>query len=115
MTEPVRLAKRLAAQLGCSRREAEQYIEGGWVRVDGVVVEEPQARVLDQRIELDADASLLAAGPVSILLHKPPGFVAGSAAGPATAPAPKSAPGPAPKSAPGAAPKSAPGAAPKSA
>jgi len=29
MTEPVRLAKRLAAQLPCSRREAELYITGG--------------------------------------------------------------------------------------
>ncbi len=35
MTEPVRLAKRVAAMVPCSRREAEQYIEGGWVRVDG--------------------------------------------------------------------------------
>ena len=31
MTEPVRLAKRLAAQVPCSRREAELYITGGWV------------------------------------------------------------------------------------
>ena len=42
MTEPVRLAKRLAAQLPCSRREAELYITGGWVKVDGQVVEAPQ-------------------------------------------------------------------------
>ena len=39
-----RLAKRVAAMLSCSRREAELYIEGGWVRVEGVVVEEPQFR-----------------------------------------------------------------------
>jgi 23S rRNA pseudouridine2604 synthase len=38
MTEPVRLAKRLAEMLACSRREAEQYIEGGWVTVDGVTL-----------------------------------------------------------------------------
>ena len=48
MTEPVRLAKRLAEMLSCSRREAEQYIEGGWVSVDGVVVEEPEFRVQNQ-------------------------------------------------------------------
>ncbi|WP_372826226.1 rRNA pseudouridine synthase [Polaromonas sp.] len=81
MTEPVRpdqrLAKRLAEMLSCSRREAEQYIEGGWVRVDGVVVEEPQFRVLKQKIELDGDASLLALAPVTLLLHKPPGYAAG--------------------------------------
>ena len=77
MTEPVRLAKRLAEQLGCSRREAEQYIAGGWVRVDGVVIEEPQFRVQQQRIELDAQASLLELAPVTLVLHKPAGFEAG--------------------------------------
>lgn len=76
MTEPVRLAKRLAEMLSCSRREAEQYIEGGWVSVDGVIVEEPQFRVLDQAIVLDKDASLLALAPVTLLLHKPAGHEA---------------------------------------
>jgi 23S rRNA pseudouridine2604 synthase len=78
MTEPVRLAKRLAEMLACSRREAEQYIEGGWVTVDGVTVEEPQFRVLDQAIVLDKNASLLALTPVTLLLHKPAGYVAGA-------------------------------------
>jgi 23S rRNA pseudouridine2604 synthase len=77
MTEPVRLAKALAQMLNCSRREAEQYIEGGWVRVDGVVVEEPQFRVGGQKIEIDRDASLLALTPVTLLLHKPAGHEAG--------------------------------------
>ena len=77
MTETVRLAKRLAEMLPCSRREAEQYIEGGWVRVDGVMVEEPQFRVLGQKIELDPDASLLALTQVTLLLHKPAGYAAG--------------------------------------
>lgn len=76
MTEPVRLAKRLAEQLGCSRREAEQYIEGGWVSVDGVVVEEPQFRVRDERIEVSPEASLLMLAPVTLLLHKPAGCIA---------------------------------------
>jgi 23S rRNA pseudouridine2604 synthase len=78
MTEPVRLAKRLAEMLSCSRREAEQYIEGGWVTVDGVTVEEPQFRVLDHAIVLDKNASLLALTPVTLLLHKPAGYVAGA-------------------------------------
>ncbi|MES2190484.1 MAG: rRNA pseudouridine synthase [Pseudomonadota bacterium] len=73
MTEPVRLAKRLAEILQCSRREAEQYIEGGWVTVDGVVVEEPQYRVAEQVIEVARDASLLAPVSVTMLLHKPAG------------------------------------------
>ena len=76
MTQAVRLAKRLAELQRCSRREAEQYIQGGWVTVDGVVVEEPQFRVADQRVELSADASLLSTSEVTILLHKPAGFEA---------------------------------------
>ncbi len=72
MTGPLRLAKRVAAQAGCSRREAELYIEGGWVRVDGVVIEEPQHRVADdQRVELDAGATANALEPVTLLLHQP--------------------------------------------
>src|SRR5512133_2310603 len=73
MTDAVRLAKRVAALVPCSRREAELYIEGGWVRVDGVVVEEPQHRVTDERIELDRDATLETMEPVTLLLHKPAG------------------------------------------
>jgi 23S rRNA pseudouridine2604 synthase len=84
MTEPVRLAKRLAEMLSCSRREAEQYIEGGWVSVDGVIIEEPQFRVLDQAIALDKDASLLALTPVTLLLHKPAGHEAGPDGGAAS-------------------------------
>ncbi|MGB4117098.1 MAG: RNA pseudouridine synthase [Polaromonas sp.] len=76
MLEPIRLAKRLAEMLPCSRREAEQYIEGGWVMVDGVVIEEPQFRVLHQKIELSKDASLLVPTAVTLLLHKPAGYVA---------------------------------------
>ncbi|SDN07683.1 rRNA pseudouridine synthase [Polaromonas sp. JS666] len=84
MTEPVRLAKRLAEMLSCSRREAEQYIEGGWVSVDGVIVEEPQFRVLDQQIVLAKDASLLALAPVTLLLHKPAGHEASQDGGAAS-------------------------------
>lgn len=73
MNEPVRLAKRVAALVPCSRSEAEQYIEGGWVRVDGQVVEEPQFRVLHQQVSLDPGATLMAQPPVTLLLHKPAG------------------------------------------
>ncbi len=75
MTESVRLAKRLASQLTCSRSEAEKYIEGGYVRVDGVSVEEPGFRVqANQQIELLPGATLDAVEAVTILLHKPAGF-----------------------------------------
>ncbi|AIF46012.1 rRNA pseudouridine synthase [Dyella japonica] len=79
MTEPVRLAKRVAALAQCSRREAEMYIEGGWVRVDGVTVEEPQFKVLEQHIEIDPDARLEAAEPATLVLHKPAGLSADAA------------------------------------
>jgi 23S rRNA pseudouridine2604 synthase len=74
MTESIRLAKRLAEMLPCSRSQAEQYIAGGWVRVNGQVVESPQHRVTNEKIELDRDASLLDSVPMTVLLHKPAGF-----------------------------------------
>jgi 23S rRNA pseudouridine2604 synthase len=73
MTESVRLAKRVAELARCSRSEAEQYIEGGWVAVDGAIVEEPGFRVLQQKVELLPDASLAPVEPVTLLLHKPAG------------------------------------------
>jgi 23S rRNA pseudouridine2604 synthase len=73
--EAQRLAKRLAAQLPCSRSEAETYITGGWVRVDGVVVEEPQARVHDgQHVELDAKAKLEPLSSMTLIWHQPAGL-----------------------------------------
>jgi 23S rRNA pseudouridine2604 synthase len=77
MTEPIRLAKRVAELRACSRREAELYIAGGFVRVDGAVIEEPQFRVQDQKIEVSPDASLLGVEPVTLVLHKPSGAEAG--------------------------------------
>ncbi len=74
MTDSIRLSKRVAELRACSRREAELTITGGWVRVDGVVVEEPQFRIADQRIDIDPGADLAQAEPVTLLLHKPPGF-----------------------------------------
>lgn len=71
MTEPVRLAKRLAGLVPCSRREAELYIVGGWVTVDGQVVEEPQFKVLQQKVELLPDATLTPVEPVTILWNQP--------------------------------------------
>lgn len=74
----IRLAKRVADMLPCSRREAEIYIEGAFVRVDGVVVEEPGARVApEQTVALDKDATLLEIAPATILFNKPVGVSAG--------------------------------------
>ncbi len=69
--EPVRLSKRVAAMVPCSRSEAERYIEGGWVRVEGQVVDVPQARVSPaQSVTLDPEASRLALTPVTVLAHE---------------------------------------------
>ena len=57
MTTPIRLDKRVAAQLQCSRSQAQQYIEGGWISVDGVVVETPQTMVSEEIITLAAEGS----------------------------------------------------------
>lgn len=74
----IRLAKRVADQLNCSRSTAEQFIEGCFVSVDGQVVEAPGTRVRpDQAVTVDPDASLLELTPVTLLLHKPAGFEAG--------------------------------------
>jgi len=73
MTIPVRLAKRLAELVPCSRREAELYIAGGWVMVDGQVVEEPQFMVAEQIVELHPNAKPIPIEPVTILFHQPPG------------------------------------------
>ena len=48
-TEGIRLAKRVADILKCSRSEAEQVIVGGWVKVNEVVVDEPAHRVNDEK------------------------------------------------------------------
>ncbi|KAB7770618.1 MULTISPECIES: rRNA pseudouridine synthase [Xanthomonas] len=74
MSSPVRLDKHLAALLPCSRGEAQQYIEGGWVSVDGVVVEEPQTPITTQQVTLAPDAQLGPAQAVTLLLHKPAGM-----------------------------------------
>ncbi len=73
MSETERLAKRVAQQFSCSRREAQCYIEGAWVLVDGVVVEEAGARVgAEQIISLLPGANTEEQLPVTILWHKAP-------------------------------------------
>lgn len=71
MSDPIRLSKRLIELIQCSRSEAEQYIEGGWVLVDGEIVDEPQFMVEDQTVELHPDAVLAPVEPMTILFHLP--------------------------------------------
>lgn len=74
MPDPVRLAKRVADLARCSRTEAEQYIKGGWVSVDGRVVEDPAHPVSTETVALDPAAHLEAVEPATVLLHKPVGY-----------------------------------------
>ncbi|WP_310625625.1 RNA pseudouridine synthase [Limnohabitans sp.] len=76
-SEGERLSKRVMQLRDCSRREAEQYIEAGFVRVDGVVVQEPQFRVSQQKVALDAHASLPNLLPVTLIVNKPAGWTDG--------------------------------------
>ena len=73
MPDPVRLAKRVAELAGCSRREADQYIQGGWVTVDGEVIDAPQHPITTQVVLIDPEADLEVAEPATLLLHKPAG------------------------------------------
>ncbi|MBM7059798.1 rRNA pseudouridine synthase [Pseudomonas sp. UL073] len=71
MSEPIRLSKRVIELTGCSRREAELYIEGGWVTVNGVVIDEPQFKVLEHKVALLPNASPAPLASVTLLLNLP--------------------------------------------
>jgi len=73
MSDSIRLSKFLVELISCSRREAELYISGGWVMVDGQVVDKPQFMVSQQeKVELHPEASLTPLAPVTILFHQTP-------------------------------------------
>jgi 23S rRNA pseudouridine2604 synthase len=74
MPDHVRLAKRVADLARCSRLEAEQYIKGGWVSVDGRVTEDPAHPVSGELVAIDPTAQLETVEPATVLLHKPVGY-----------------------------------------
>jgi 23S rRNA pseudouridine2604 synthase len=77
-----RLSKRMSELGLCSRREADEWIANGWVRVDGQVISTLGSRVApDARIEIDEAARRHQSECVTILLHKPVGYVSGQAEG----------------------------------
>src|SRR5450756_1495214 len=78
--EKIRVSKLMSEQGLCSRREADSYIERGWVRVDGEPVTELGTRVYrTQRITLAQAAQSRQEASVTILLNKPIGYVSGQA------------------------------------
>ena len=78
--EKIRLSKLMSEQGLCSRREADSYIERGWVLVDGKPVTELGTKIdSTQRITLNRAAQAQQQTRVTILLNKPVGFVSGQA------------------------------------
>jgi len=76
----LRLSKRMSELGIASRREADEWIPKGWVRVDGQVVKELGSRVMPgQRITVDAQARHQQAQRVTVLINKPVGYVSGQA------------------------------------
>ncbi|MCG6118004.1 MAG: RNA pseudouridine synthase [Aquimonas sp.] len=73
MTDPVRLSRRVIELTGCSRAQAERYVEGGLVSVDGEIVDRPEFPVTDQRVEIDLEAEAAPLEPMTLLLNKPAG------------------------------------------
>ena len=74
----VRVSKLMAERGLCSRREADEFIVRGWVYVDGERVAELGTRVdPSAKISLDAQARAVQQRQMTILLHKPVGYVSG--------------------------------------
>ena len=74
----VRISKLMSEQGLCSRREADGYIERGWVFVDGVRVTELGSRALPtQTITLSKEARSSQLARVTIRRNKPSGYVSG--------------------------------------
>ena len=79
-TSGIRVSKLLAERGLCSRREADAYIERGLVFVDGKRVTQLGTRAApDAVVTLAAEARAVQARQVTVLLHKPVGYVSGQA------------------------------------
>ena len=73
----VRLNKRMADLGLCSRREADEWIARGWVLVNGAPAVMGMPVAPDANVEVLPQARHQQAGQVTILLHKPMGYVSG--------------------------------------
>lgn len=69
------------SELGlCSRREADEWIARGWVRVDGKVVSELGSKVTPgQQVTVERQAAAEQSKRVTVLINKPMGYVSGQA------------------------------------
>ncbi len=73
----IRVSKIMADRGMCSRREADAWIEKGWVKVDGTIIGVGHKALPDCQIELAPGARQERAELVTILLNKPVGYVSG--------------------------------------
>lgn len=74
-----RLNKYLARTGVCSRREADDWIERGWIHINGQAVELGQKVMPGDRVEVRKAATSRQQSKVTILLNKPVGYVSGQA------------------------------------
>jgi 23S rRNA pseudouridine2604 synthase len=75
----VRVSKLITERGLASRREADEWIEAGWVRVNGAPAVLGQRAAPDAEIEIDPRARDEQSQRLTVLLHKPVGFVSGQA------------------------------------
>jgi 23S rRNA pseudouridine2604 synthase len=75
--EPIRLSKRMSELGLASRREADEWIERGWVKVDGAVAILGQRVTPEQKIDIDPRARKEQSKRLTIILNKPVGYVSG--------------------------------------
>ena len=78
-SDPIRLNKRMADLNMCSRREADEWIAKGWVKVNGAIAEMGVKVTPSDRIQIDKAASGHQANQVTILINKPMGYVSAQA------------------------------------
>jgi len=75
-----RLSKVMAERGLCSRREADEWIANGWVKVNGEIIETLGTRIApDAEITISSYAHETQSENVTIILHKPVGCVSGQA------------------------------------
>ena len=72
----IRLSKYLSQQGICSRREAEQFIRKGWIKVDGEIVQRLGTTIsATNQVTIDPAVAEFQSSLLTILLHKPIGYV----------------------------------------